>query len=573
MLESLVQLGLECCWNQSEEGEREGEGKNGLCSENLVLLFSKFPCSVDQLVGFLGGDRLMVKDDSFGATFSQIFASANTIFGSRDVHLSWIGVGHDDIFISRILRRVIMSVGWGFCSTDEIVLGSVFVPFGMIFPNIGYNLGFALSDCGCSKQRVELSLQISDANGDPLNCKCCDLEILHLKPSKRKCDKLLFRTDGDSSSNMIATICVKEVWKFDERVNIDFKSQRLVLLHEFSQDRKSDREGGEIGNTSVEFVGDKILKLLCPEWCSFTAGQPIWQVILSFLYRRNMCALVSVNGVDGCSFIGIIKPFTVHAALLYIYDSRPTEFEITHSISEGEKGSNKSKKGLVKLCNMSWSSLQTSVYSSQTNSHIGLDLELEEVCFIKSRNISKKMRFLQCWMKQVKRSHHYCLQTKTNIPVYELNDAIEPTKEGSIASSSSTGVPDFTSQSEIEKSPLFDDVDDFDFISGEDIGQKIESGLCFEGVDLRNFAERLVELAIRDAYKKLKNKDTQDDTHDDFGVINEVIKVLLVKPKDLAAKYKNLNLLATAPSNSNSTTSSCLSKKVKEYPFFHHFKF
>lgn len=48
--------------------------------------------------------------------------------------------------------------------------------------------------------------------------------------------------------------------------------------------------------------------------------QRIWELLLAFLYRRSLCALVSIPSSSGNSLLGIIRPFTVHSDIMYMVD-------------------------------------------------------------------------------------------------------------------------------------------------------------------------------------------------------------------------------------------------------------
>ncbi|KAL3653117.1 hypothetical protein CASFOL_002798 [Castilleja foliolosa] len=68
----------------------------------------------------------------------------------------------------------------GFCSIGLIVLGSALLPLGLIYPKIGVLFDF-FNFGGTNKKKYsgELSLEILDVNGMPLECKCCDLDFVN----------------------------------------------------------------------------------------------------------------------------------------------------------------------------------------------------------------------------------------------------------------------------------------------------------------------------------------------------------------------------------------------------------
>ena len=72
----------------------------------------------------------------------------------------------------------IRNLGWRFCLTDSIVLGSALMPFSLIYPKTRISPSSFGSIYCLKKLRVQLSLDIAQK---PLECKCCDLELVDMK--------------------------------------------------------------------------------------------------------------------------------------------------------------------------------------------------------------------------------------------------------------------------------------------------------------------------------------------------------------------------------------------------------
>ncbi|KAH9753742.1 SH3 domain-containing protein 1 [Citrus sinensis] len=75
-------------------------------------------------------------------------------------------------------ERGIRDMGWGFCSSDSLVLGSSLVHFGLIYPIIG--VSSCLFGSNNNYCKATLSLEILDVSGKPLECKCCELKLFNM---------------------------------------------------------------------------------------------------------------------------------------------------------------------------------------------------------------------------------------------------------------------------------------------------------------------------------------------------------------------------------------------------------
>ncbi|XP_058100289.1 uncharacterized protein LOC131245088 [Magnolia sinica] len=598
---------------------------------NLVILFSPLARSLECVSEFMGEE--IASADVFCQDFFRDFGAVKEVFVSRDIHFCWVDVSfHEDCEGGcGFLERGIKDLGWGFCSTDAIILGSALLPFGLIYPNIGSSTASNnYRKVGCA----ELSLQISDVNGRPLDCKCCDLELFDLKlPRGRSADiswilehtnscaedcdeRKLFWRDGVDG---LMVIRVKDVWKGDVEVaKIDNGVSDIVLL------RGSSRECGKDQkiDMSSRFFADKVLEILQTEASEFTAGKPAWQLLLSFLYRERYWGLVSISsgGGGGDSVMGILRPLTIHSAVLFIidggvgYDSNAIfslDFcksvnKTNDDLSEANGDLNRSdvfinsqgvgssysegsgpadgkrrrhKKQSNLLLDFTWSSFCEAVLTPSnegTTNDIGSEMNLEEVYFARESNNSKKLRFLKCWMKQMKRSSSHRrikpdeLKAQLDVKEEVEENAIGSQQESEPPISSSPSVGDTSlSGSTNSEAPAVSSLETSESFFGS-ISQKIQQSLNSEEVDLGFVAERLVNLCIHWFYVKLERNATENlfpekpgDTYDE-EVASEVEKLLLRKPRDLAAKYKACKSSSSLASDSSSIINAS-ENKVREH--------
>lgn len=477
----------------------------------------------------------------------------NDKFVPRDIHFSWVGV--DFVGESKLgfFKRGIRELGWGFCTVDAVVVGSAFVPFGLIFPYVGCKMGFT-SDSTIKKGRAELVLGITDASGTPLECKSCSLEVIQLNLVKQKPDfwALLSKCfDGDSIK-----IRINEVGRRDEGMNTD-RSVEMVLLHGISGDCKKEEK-----NSKKDFIVDRVLQLFCMEKDDFMVEKPIWQILLAFLFRRNYWASVSISDSDGNSFEGILKPFTVNYALLNIVEkdssvscqSESKGFCKTFDIIVGDINAKDGRRKRNKvhrnqLQDVTWSSFYREVF--QQDDECAPQMDLEDVFFETEGSKSKKLRFLKCWMRQMKKSSE-CCQTKPSelmVPPTikeEMKERLEGSRQKPdlhAAYSPTQETHGNVPNQEVSSFSCSEDLEAF----LRSIPQKIEHGICSKEVDLWNLAKRFVGWSIDALYAKSGSGGSNDSFSKDLkGTSNmnvpfEVFCLLLIKPKDLTVKYKNSN--------------------------------
>ncbi|XP_020700439.1 uncharacterized protein LOC110112529 isoform X1 [Dendrobium catenatum] len=535
---SLLQLEYDYAWEPQIQRHR-GMLHSIMIRSNLVVLFSPIPQSPSCLSEYLSEGALL-DSDRFLRKFLQIFGLVKERLESRDIHVSWVDVSFERLGeVERLglglFESGVKELGWGCYRTDAIVLGSALVPFGLIFPHIGCNMGLK-SLSSYMKNRAELILGITDSSGATLECKSCDLELVVLKVfEESEMLWLSLETCGRGSIR----IFIREVCEVNEATKSTENPCALILLHGIS--RASGIEA--TGNAKEEFIADKVLKLLCDEQGELDARKPIWQLILTFLYNRNCSAVVSVLDGEGNSFNGILQPFTLNYALLNIF---PSNLDV--SLSAKDRVNDDRRKGKKTQVNLphdvSWGTFTDRVFSQSDG--FTSAIVLEELYFNLPVARSKKLRFLKCWMKQI----------------IKLNISSDSERNGVDSSLSVKGVKEENPSSQQNSEPVSSAGDNClnqppgqlasSFICSEDsnaflgsISQKIEHALCSKEVDLFILAERLVLMSIDALYIKYgrdlaedRNRRKEQDLFD-TKIATEISDLLLVKPKDLELKCKS----------------------------------
>lgn len=612
-----------------------------LIRSNLVLLLSPVYRDLDWLREFFDVEMDSECSRDLGAfvkEFCGVFESVNAAFVSRDIHCCWVDskfqswesedLGNSGFDSFEFLKSGIRSLGWGFCSTDSIVLGSAFVPFGLIYPKIVVPSncfpGFDLIDDSGRRRKSQLSLQILDASGKPLECKCCELDFFNFKMFSRSkhCDDLFtpevsnsqMRADDQKNSSFleqyfdgVTKVCVRALRMNDECEKFEGRFLNPVIVCEsLGKPRKDPKDN------SSEFYADRVLQLLARDMSESLVRKPVpfWQIFLSFLYREGYVALVSLSDGNCNLHTGILKPFTVFSAMLCIIDDgfccnnklleygrvdvaahvakRDDETKEPYADSKNSLGFSdpqshsspshkfsakrkKNKKKFHLLHDLTWST-----FCQAAAEH--LEIDLEEVYFSRDCNNSKKIKFMKCWMKQVQK----CSSSSLKLPesakpdrdaTKEINHSPIEVRQDSeqLASNSASAGEGF--------SKVLDD-DGHDFCSGtlenffNSLPNKIKQGLESGEVELGAFAERLVSSSIYWLYQKhqmegISESQTSQVKADDACASKaavELTKVLLRQPKDLAAMHKRRDPTSQA-SDSRSTGSATVSV-VREYPSF-----
>ncbi|XP_072996549.1 uncharacterized protein [Typha latifolia] len=588
---SLLQLEHDYGWQTHSENPK-GTRELLQFRSNLVVLFSslskdsRFLAEYVESVTDVDGS---VTFDAFLKRFVQVFRPVKERLIPRDIHLCLLDVnygseGDPEISRSGWLERGIRELSWGYCSTDAIVLGSVLVPFGLLYPYIGCSMGHTL-DRGSKNGHAEFVLGIADASGKPLECTGCNLEVLDLKLlSERTILSFPFLKDFCSK---ITKVRVTQVWKKEKGEKFIKNAAALTILRGFSGNcRKYVKQ-----HTEKKFFADRVFESLCLEKGEIKEHKPVWQLLLAFLYGRSYCAVVSMSDSDGNSVEGILLPFTINYVAVHIIEKGCVDlFQSASSITDGLSevldssinGASKDKNARRKrnklqedlLQSTTWSSFRGVLLSYANDTVSGVDLD--ELYLSRGHTNSKKLRFLKCWMSQSKSYFSSGCQinqpeAKEHINVIDEAGRVVPSEEeaGVNLMSSSTDEADATYRSMHGKdASAFSCLDDLEAFLGS-IHQKIEQGLHSEDADLGILAERLVGLSVLALYRKLegntiKNSDFKEaDGAYDAKVASEVFHLLLRKPKDLILKYKGVNPASAASASSSANYST--EYKIREH--------
>ncbi|GLT38741.1 hypothetical protein SLA2020_129680 [Shorea laevis] len=576
---------------------------SGCIRSNLVVLFSPFCKDLNYLRDFLDveiSDECLRNMGAFRDRFFGVFQSLIDAYVSRDIHCSWVDVkcelrrreGSELEF--GFFESGIESLGWGFCSTDLIILGSSLVPFGLIYPKIGVSSDcFSFSD---KTTRAYLSLEILDVSGKPLECKCSELEFVdfmmcpqngqdgfwfmpELVNSQNRGNERQKRSFMEQVSNGVTKIHVKEVRRCDDVDKAEENLSDPIIVRQSVGDSATVPK-----ENSTEFYADRFLQMWATEMgeAMLRKSIPIWQIFLTFLQREGYLALVSLSNGKGDLRRGILKPYTISSAFLSIIDdcshgkekgsggvhlnpfisrynmsSEPVVFKHfsgimsskSHpsasdkfAITSAEQGK-KRKKNLHLLQNLTWSAFCQAASDC-------LDIGLEEAYFARGCNISKKLKFLKCWMKQVKKHNACslkvaeCSMLKQDVE-QELNHGIDELPQESeqpISNSASVG--------EVSSRILDETANDFCSGSFENffvsLPYKIQQGLESKDLDLGAIAERLVNSSIYWLYQKhementmvIQNHLVKSNDGCASKVAVELVGLLLKEPKDFAAMHK-----------------------------------
>ncbi|CAL0316027.1 unnamed protein product [Lupinus luteus] len=584
------------------DSSSSSSSSNSFVPSNLVLLFSPLSHS---FTSFFEPHSFSDAATSFGDVFSRCFNSVRNVFDSRDIHCSFVRVGSgsgsyrdDEVMkVNELFQIGAAKLGWGFCSLDSILFGSAVVPFSLIYPKIGTSWGSIQFVDDCSKKvQVKLSLNILDVNRNPIGYNCCDLELVDFKILARPCQDVWFKPElsklqgeGCERKERFWKICsdgvtkfeVKAVCRCDAFVNFRECLSDSILVREFFRESKKKHEPG-----SDELFANRVLQMLAAEFGSKWRRKPapIWEILLSFLCKEGYWAFVSLTNANGDSVMCILRPFTVSSALLSVLGDldlssdfgvanrsqyvRAVDPEVHKLKEDNDLWDSHAKKSsdiaievrhqkkvmdLNTLKNLTWSSFCDSVYGQ-------FEMDLYGVYFALGCDKSKKLlKFLKCWMKQVKNSGCYdpTLSEKPKpdqIIAEDANDKLAElpqNDEQPITPSSSVGA-------NTEASRIQDDaVLDFRLETSEaffsNLPNKIHQGIESEDIDLVALAERLVSSSIYWLSQKV-DKETVSESHSSSKghnthgsiVVSELIKLLLREPKELAAKHKGRNSFSQA---------------------------
>ncbi|PWA42818.1 hypothetical protein CTI12_AA541140 [Artemisia annua] len=473
---------------------------------------------------------------------------------SPDIHFCWVDVTRNEIEGGvnecDVVRDEIRKFGWGFCSTDAIVYGSAVVNFGLIYPNIV--VSSKLFDCcGLDKGgRGELCLEILDVSGKPLECKCCDLELLRFKDLSKSRVSDGFRTREVGS---VKTEGVDFVNTFLGGLKDGVMKLRLTEVRRYTECKVNEElasecflvrsaECGKKGKDSLDNVfADRILELLAKENSELFDKRiaPTWQIFLSFLYREGYWALLSLSDGNGNSCKGILKPFTIHSAILLVVDNNhisvPNSGGLNLLLNKNvsQKGTSPSGKnvhvGDLKRKKMKKHSYQNLTWSSFCKVAYELwDVDLAEVYFANGCKKAKKLKFLKCWMSQA-RSHRLCRENTPHGSAQDSNQQKETDVNENLADNCE-GSNEHVSKIQHDDTALvsFSETAESFFCN---LPKKIQHGLESEAADLKIVAERLVNQSI---YWLRQKHETMEDSRESRTVqVSEIIKLLLREPKNI----------------------------------------
>ncbi|KAI4352950.1 hypothetical protein L6164_007154 [Bauhinia variegata] len=563
---------------------------------NLVVLFSPICKSLRCLSGFFNveiGDESLENMASFSEKFSGFFKSVSDAFDCRDIHFSWVdvkcesGCREQDIEIDEIRQNRglfesgIKALGWGFCSVDSIMLGSALVPFGLIYPKIGISFGSLDLNDYSKKIHAQLGLQILDVTSKPIEYKCCELELVNFKVLDKSDDVRFTSVPMNSRrevckgktkfwerfSHGITNIEIKLLLKCDAFLKIREHVSDSIFVREISRESKKKQMGN-----SNEFFADRVLEILAHEFGDSWQRKPvpIWQILLSFLHKEDCLALVSLSKDNGSSCMGILRPFTVSSALLSVLEDPDTVHDfgganMAQYIKTMDSKANKRAKvidghqkktmpDLNTIQNLTWSAFCESAYDH-------FELDLHECYFAMECKELKKLKFLKCWMKQMKKSG-FCdlaflekLKPDSVIP-QEINDRLTnplPDGEQPISSSASVGENTMIEVSRIQEDAVLEFRSETSETFFTNLPNKINQGIESEVVDLGALAERLVNSSIYWLYQRFDGEgNSESETaltcNNARGgmVAAELINLLLREPKELAAKHKSSNPFSQA---------------------------
>ncbi|KAG5409378.1 hypothetical protein IGI04_005697 [Brassica rapa subsp. trilocularis] len=533
------------------------DGGVDVVRSNLVLMFSPISRDLNWVSEFLdvkSGDECLRELGLFKSKLTEVFDCVNDLFGGRDIHLSWIDVRFGERselgLKSGFFDSGVRELGWGHCSTDSVVYGSSIVPFGLIYPTIGVSPKLSTS----RKFTAQVSLEIADIDGKPMECKCGELEFSSSEISSgKRCGEFVNLGTASEESlteefcNRITKLSIKALRMCDDLIELERYTSGTFVVHEVSQDSDQNLEeesgfwAGRVFQILEKETGEKVVK----------RSSPVWQILLSYLYREGYSALVSLTSSNGSSRTGILKPFTFSSALIYVFDNEVSPQTVDHEdsskmVSCGENRRKLSRKILNSLHDISWEEFCRSVKGYG-------QIDLEDVYFSKFSN-SKKYKFLKCWIKQIRKPRGCSLSVASSCdaqkdveadPVVRKHNSSEETEKAISLPGSEEEIAlsgnRLSVRQENDTSVIASESSEVFFAS---LPSKIKKGIESEDIDLAALAERLVKSCLLHSSQRLE-KDYSCESGTLLSVTEELTKMLLKEPKDLVAKFKKKHSSST----------------------------